>query len=202
MSAVFADDYHDLPAGKLAAVVTHLEMAAPPPPRGGPEGDWMLRRVASPDIAWFRALYRRIGEDWLWYSRLVMPDADLAAILQSPQVEVYALESGGADEGLLELDFRTPGDCELAFFGVTAPLIGSGAGRWLMTQALARAWSAAVSRVWVHTCTFDHPAALAFYQRSGFRPFRRQIEIVDDPRLAGILPLTAAPHIPVIGMPR
>ncbi|MGO4715945.1 GNAT family N-acetyltransferase [Bradyrhizobium sp. 2TAF24] len=199
---MLADHYHDLPARKIAAVVTHLEMHALPPLHRGPEGDWSLRRVVSPDLAWFRALYRRIGENWLWYSRLVMPDADLAAILRSPQVEVYALESEGHDEGLLELDFRTPGDCELAFFGVTAPLIGSGAGRWLMNRALERAWSAPVSRVWVHTCSFDHPSALAFYQRSGFLPFRRQIEIVDDPRLAGILPLTAAPHVPVIGTPR
>jgi len=198
---MLADDYHDLPAGKIAAVVTHLEMHAPPPPRRGPEGGWSLRRVVSPELAWFRALYRRIGENWLWYSRLVMPDADLAAILMSPQVEVYALESEGRDEGLLELDFRTPGNCELAFFGVTEPLIGSGAGRWLMNRALERAWSAPVSRVWVHTCTFDHPSALAFYQRSGFRPFRRQSQIVDDPRLAGVLPLTAAPHVPVIGAP-
>ncbi|MEW6641444.1 MAG: GNAT family N-acetyltransferase [Pseudomonadota bacterium] len=199
MSAVLADDYHDLPAGKIAAVVTHLEMVTPPSPRHGPEGGWTLRRVVSPDIAWFRGLYRRIGENWLWYSRLIMADADLAAILQSPQVEVYALESDGEDQGLLELDFRTPGDCELAFFGVTEPLIGGGAGRWLMNQALARAWSAPVSRVWVHTCTFDHPAALAFYQRSGFKAFRRQIEIVDDPRLAGVLPRSAAPHVPPIG---
>jgi hypothetical protein len=44
----------------------------------------------------------------------------------------------------------------------------------------------------------DHPDALAFYIRSGFRPFRRQIEITDDPRLTGVLPETAAPHVPII----
>jgi hypothetical protein len=50
----------------------------------------------------------------------------------------------------------------------------------------------------VHTCTLDHPAALAFYQRSGFVAYRRQVEIDDDPRLDGTLPADAAPHVPLI----
>ena len=85
------------------------------------------------------------------------------------------------------------------FFGVTAKLVGSGAGRWLMNRALEIAWSRPVTRVWLHTCTFDHPAALAFYQRSGFRPFRRQVEVVDDPRLDGTVPRDVAKHVPIIG---
>jgi GNAT superfamily N-acetyltransferase len=127
-----------------------------------------------------------------------MPDAELTAIIHSPLVEVYALEHEGRDEGLLELDFRDAGQCELAFFGVTAKLIGSGAGRWLMNRALELAWSRPVGRVWVHTCTFDHPAALAFYQRSGFRPFRRQVEVADDPRLDRTAPRDVARHVPII----
>src|SRR6267154_2188675 len=106
-----------------------------------------------------------------------MADAELAAIIRSPMVDVYALVHEDRDEGLLELYFRDAGQCELAFFGVTADLIGGGAGRWLMNRALELAWSRPVQRVWVHTCSFDHPAAVAFYQRSGFRAFRRQIEI-------------------------
>jgi hypothetical protein len=67
-----------------------------------------------------------------------------------------------------------------------------------MNRALERAWSHPVERAWVHTCTLDHPAALAFYQRSGFRAFRRQIEIADDPRLHGTAPRDAARHVPMI----
>ncbi len=193
---ILPDGYSDVPAGKIAAVVTHLEMTARPAPRPDPPGAWTLRRVETPDLNWFRDLYRRVGEEWLWFSRLQMSDADLAAIIQSPLVEVYALVQDGRDEGLLELDFRQPGQCELAFFGVTAKLIGSGAGSWLMNRALELMWSRPVARFWVHTCTLDHPSALAFYQRSGFRPFRRQIEIADDPRLDGTLPRSAAKHVP------
>jgi len=127
-----------------------------------------------------------------------MPDAELAAIIHAPLVEVYALEHEGRDEGLLELDFREAGQCELAFFGVTAKLIGTGAGRFLMNRALELSWSRPITRFWVHTCTLDHPSALTFYQRAGFRPFRRQVEIADDPRLDGSAPREAARHVPVI----
>jgi GNAT superfamily N-acetyltransferase len=194
----FPDGYSDVPAGKIAAVVTHLEMTERPAPRPDPSRTWTLRKVETPGLDWYRDLHRRVGEEWLWFARLRMADAELAAIIQSPLVEVYALVQDGRDEGLLELDFRETGQCELAYFGVTAKLIGGGAGRWLMNRALERAWARPVTRVWVHTCSFDHPAAVAFYQRSGFRAFRRQVEIADDPRLDGTAPRSAAGHVPII----
>jgi GNAT superfamily N-acetyltransferase len=195
---ILPDGYSDVPTGKIASVVTHLEMLRRPALPPDPVGTWTLRRVEAPGVDWFRDLYRRIGEEWLWFSRVRMADAELAAIIQAPGVEIYALVHDGRDEGLLELDFRQSGQCELVFFGVTEKLIGTGAGRFLMNRALERAWSGPVDRVWLHTCTFDHPAALAFYQRAGFRPFRRQIEIEDDPRLDGTAPRHVAKHVPII----
>ncbi|MET3911506.1 GNAT superfamily N-acetyltransferase [Bradyrhizobium sp. S3.3.6] len=192
------DGYSDIPAGKIAAVVTHLEMTARPAARDDRPGAWTLRKADAPPLDWYRDLYRRVGEEWLWLSRLRMNDAQLAAIIQAPGIEIYALVVDGRDEGLLELDFRDPGQCELVYFGVTAGLIGTGAARFLMNRALERAWSGDVRRVWVHTCTFDHPSAVAFYQRSGFIPFRRQIEVADDPRLDGAAPRDAAKHVPII----
>ncbi|WP_407167270.1 GNAT family N-acetyltransferase [Bradyrhizobium sp. ORS 111] len=192
------DGYSDVPAGKIAAVVTHLEMTACPSRRDDPPGAWRLRRVERPALDWYRDLYRRVGEEWLWFSRARMSDATLAVLIHTPGVEVHALSADGSDEGLLELDFREPGQCELVFFGVTSKLIGTGAGRYLMNRALELAWRNDVGRVWMHTCTFDHPSALAFYQRSGFRPFRRQIEVANDPRLDGTTPRDVARHVPVI----
>ena len=195
---ILPDGYSDVSAGKIAAVVTHLEMTAPPARRDDPPGAWSLRKIDAPALDWYRDLFRRVGEDWLWFSRARMTDAELAAIIHAPDIEVYTLVADGRDEGLLELDFREPGQCELAYFGVTSGLIGTGAARFLMNRALELAWSHDVRRVWVHTCTHDHPSAVAFYQRSGFRPFRRQIEIADDPRLDGTAPRTAANRVPII----
>lgn len=195
---ILPDGYSDIPAGKVAAIVTHLEMTMRPVPRPDPPQAWSLRRIEMPPLDWFRHLYRRVGEEWLWISRTRMLSAELAAIVQSPLVEIYALAHEGRDEGLLELDFREPGQCELVSFGVTEKLVGSGAGRWLMNRALEIAWSRPIERLWLHTCTYDHPAALAFYQRSGFRAFKRQIEVRDDPRLDGTAPRDVARHVPVI----
>jgi len=197
------DGYSDVPAGKIAAVVTHLEMVARPtaPPDhkdADIKGPWTLRRVAHPDVDWFRELYLRVGAEWLWFARARISDAELAAKIQSPRVDIHALVLDGADEGLLELDFRQPGACEIGMFGVTAELTGTGAGRWLMKRALELAWAQGVDRVWLHTCTYDHPAALPFYLRSGFRPFRRQIVVGDDPRLDETAPRDVAKHIPII----
>lgn len=194
------DGFYDVPPGKLAAVVTHLEMRQKAPLRPAPEPQGLaLQRIEAPAVDWYRALFRRVGaENWLWFSRLVMDETALEAILHDPLVEVYALRAGGEDKALLELDFRQAGECELAFFGLAAELIGGGVGRWLMNRAIELAWRRDIARFHVHTCTMDSPQALPFYMRSGFAPVRRQVEIADDPRLSGLLPETAAPQVPIL----
>ncbi len=193
------DGCHDVPAGTLAAVVTYLEMQTRPSPRAERGGaPWTLRRVESPSVEWYRALYSRVGSDWLWSSRLAMTDQALAAILGDARVEVHALACDGLDQGLLELDFSDPNACELAFFGLTAGLVGQGAGRWLMNRALDRAWARPLKRFWVHTCSLDSPGALDFYRRSGFHPYAVKVEVYDDPRLTGVLPRDAAQQVPLI----
>ncbi len=195
----WAPGYHDVPIGTLVNVVTNLEMRERPQVRPDPPGVRAhLRRVEHPSCAWYRALYHRVGDAYLWFSRLELDDTALRAVLDDPRVEVYALEDDGSDEGLLELDFRVTGACELTYLGLTATMIGTGTGRWLMNRALEIAWSHPVERVWLHTCTLDHPDAIAFYLRSGFTPFKRQIEVVPDPRVRGLVPRDAAPNVPII----
>ena len=127
------------------------------------------------------------------------PDAEVLATIRDPLVDVYALAWKGVDHGLLELDRREPPDLELAYFGLTPTLVGSGAGRWLMTQAIQAAWRHAPRRFWVHTCSLDHPKALPFYVRAGFTPYKRAVEVADDPRLIGLAPHDSAPWLPIIG---
>jgi GNAT superfamily N-acetyltransferase len=193
------DGYTPLPPGKVAAVVTMLEMTAPPAPlpeRG--DAGLALEPVPAPDIGWYRTLFRRIGEDWLWFSRLRLPDEELAALLADPGVAVHVLKKDDAEAGFIELDFRVPGEVELAFVGVVPELVGSGAGRFMMNRALALAWARAPKRVHVHTCTHDLQGALGFYMKAGFRPYAQAIEVTDDPRLSGLLRRDAAPHVALV----
>ncbi len=193
-----ASKFYDVPADKIAAVVTYLEMRSAPPAGEVSATHDELRRVENPDSDWYLELYRRIGENLLWFSRLTMPEAALSLILTDPEYEVYALSCDGADKGLLELDFRNEGECELCSFGVDPSLVGTGAGRALMTRAIEIAWSRPINRLWLHTCTLDHPKALPFYLRSGFTAYRREIEIADDPRLTGALRRDATQDVPII----
>jgi GNAT superfamily N-acetyltransferase len=191
--------YHPLPPGHLANVVTCLEMMEKPELRPVPGiAGARLERLHAPDTERFRALFRAVGRDNMWFSRLIMDEEKLATIIGHEDVHCHALVRDGQDIGLLELDFREAGQCELSFFGVVPAMVGTGAGRFLMNEALERAWDRPISRFWVHTCTFDHPNALGFYQRSGFRPYQVLVEVHKDPRLTGHLPKDASPGAPLI----
>lgn len=186
-----------VPATDLATIVTTLEMRTRPPLRPMPDAPLRLTPWDRPDPETYRALFRRVGEPWLWYSRLVMDDAALTAIIHDPRVSIFAVtDRAGIEVGMLELDDRRDAVCEISYFALVPELAGRGLGRWLMAQALARAWRPGIDRVWLHTCTLDHPSALNFYRAQGFTPVSRTIETFADPRVAGLLPPDAAPQIP------
>jgi GNAT superfamily N-acetyltransferase len=189
--------YDPVAEGGLAAVVTFLEMFEPPS-APVPSSPLRLSRIhPTPDE--YRRLFRLVGARWLWFSRLVMTEARLRAIIDHRDVQVFAvLDENGSAAGMVELDFREPTECELAFIGLVPELAGQGHGRWLLSEAVERAWADGIGRVQVHTCTLDHPAALAAYIRAGFTPYRRAIERFPDPRLLGILPRDCAPQVPLL----
>lgn len=193
--------YEPVAEGELAAVVTYLEMRSCPVSTV-PASTLDLYRIASPDPQLYRELFHLVGARWLWFSRLILDDEKLSAIIKDPQVELYSVhDTNGRDVGMLELDFRKEGQCELAFVGLVPRLSGRGHGRWLLAEAVSRAWRNNVVRVHVHTCSLDHPAALPAYRRAGFAPYKRAIERFPDPRLLGILPKDCAPQVPLLGTP-
>lgn len=184
----------------LATVVTFLEMHQAPAGEAGSPTPLRLQRLERPDLDDYRRLFRRVGARWLWFSRLVMNDAALKAIIHDPSVEIYAvLDESDGEAGMLELDFRQPGECELSFVALVPELAGKGHGRWLLSEAFRLAWREGIERVHVHTCSLDHPAALSAYRRAGFTAYRRAIERFPDPRLIGVLPLDCAPQVPLLG---
>ncbi len=188
-----------VPAGKLYTVITHLAMespperAVPPPPVPG----LTLDRRRDMAVADYLRLYHAIGDDWLWWSRLTWDESKLAANLVSNETEVYVAEADGEEIGLIELNLRPAPDIELRYFGLIPTWIGKGLGGWLLAHALAAAGRHRPRRMILNTCTLDHPGALAFYQRHGFVITHSEVDIVDDPRLIGLLSRDTAPHIPL-----
>lgn len=180
----------DAPQGKLSDIVTYLEMTARPvrPPVPAPAGKLALMRAERCTTAFYRFLYDTVGGPWLWFERRLWSDERLAAWIERPEVEILVLHVGGVPAGFYELDHGAASEVELAYFGLMPEFIGRGYGAYLLRAAVDGAWQRNPRRLWVHTCTFDHPRALGAYQRAGFVVYRREPIIFDDPRLSGALP--------------
>ncbi|MES0870773.1 GNAT family N-acetyltransferase [Pseudovibrio sp. SCP19] len=193
------DGYTDLPEGKIATVVTHLEMLEKPALKPIDRPDLTLQQADKIDPEAYRTLFRRVGEPWLWFARLVMNNEELEATLNKPTNEFYVAMKDGEPVGMVELNVAKEDEVTLSYFGLVPEAVGGGAGRWLMNHAITQAFSRpTVKRFWLHTCTGDSPQALQFYIRSGFKPFKRAIEVADDPRVLGVLDPASAPHVPFL----
>jgi GNAT superfamily N-acetyltransferase len=191
--------YYQLPPGKLANIAHRLQMFAKPPrPLADFPTDLKLVPAAKSNPDTYRSLFRSIGQDLLWFSRLIMTDEKLLDTLSNPGTESFELKRGEHVIGILELSFRDMPDCELSFFGLVPSEVGKGTGRMLIDEAIRRAFEKPISRFWLSTCTLDHPKALSFYKKAGFTPYARFVEVHDDPRLQGKLPLESAPQIPLL----
>lgn len=190
----------ELAPGKIANVVTYLSMNQKP--------DWAsvdidqsglyLRQDRKYDLPRYRELFLQVGQEWLWSSRLDYDDTKLADCLHDEQTNFFEVMLDDNVAGMVELYRHSPQDVEITFFGLKPEYTGRKLGRNVMQLTLNEAWTACVQKVWLHTCTFDHPGALKFYQRCGFEPTGIAVEIMDDPRLLGRLPETAGLHIPLL----
>jgi len=177
-------------APQLRCVVTYLEMREPPrhPNILAGRHKIALMRAETPTLSFYRYLYNTIGEPWLWWERRALDDEALAAIIHDPKVEIFVLYYDGVPAGYIELDLRIDGEIEVAYFGLIPEFIGRGLGAYLLGWALDEAWQREPDRVWVHTCNFDHPKAIATYQQAGFTPYKQEAKAIDDPRATGLLP--------------
>jgi GNAT superfamily N-acetyltransferase len=148
---------------------TYLQMLAHParvfpPPKEG----LTVVHSKKPTVAYYRFLYDTVGRDYDWTSRKKLSEAELAALLNDPPLEIHVLMVEGVPAGFAELDRRSEGEIELVQFGLMPEFIGQGLGRYFLQWTIDKAWSYHPRRFWLHTCTKDHPAALANYLKAGF----------------------------------
>jgi GNAT superfamily N-acetyltransferase len=125
-------------------------------------------------VPFYRFLYDAVGKQFRWLSRRKMSDEELAAILDDPRNELHVLHVDGTPAGFAELDRRRADEIELTQFGLMSDFIGQGLGKWFLQWAVDKAWSYGPKRFWLHTCTFDHPAALPNYTKAGFVLYKQE----------------------------
>ena len=154
----------------MIATRTYLEMTEPANLRPVPAiGGVDVVRESPCDPSLYRRLYRDVGGAYRWTDRAAWTEAEIARHVDQPEIDVWTVHVDGALAGFFELR-RVPedGSVELAYFGLLPAFTGRGLGGHLLTVAVRTAWALGPSRIWVHTCTLDHPAALPNYLRRGF----------------------------------
>ena len=153
---------------------THLEMTdrAKLKPARRASLDFQLVRAEIPCPELNRFLYAAVGARWWWYSRLPWDYARWFAYLDRPELETWVAYVSGTPAAYFELERQDGANVEIVYFGVMPRFIGKGLGGALLHAAGSRAWDMGASRVWVHTCTLDHPQALKNYQARGFEIFK------------------------------
>lgn len=174
------------PFDRIAVSVTFLRMDGPPVPAWPalPPGV-TIELLRGIDVETYRSLYDRVGQDWLWWLRRMMPDAMLASLLADPAIAIHLLRVDGREAGFFELDASPWPDVNLSYFGLLPGTIGKGLGLAMLGAAVEQVFSGPARGMTVNTCTADHPRALPNYQRAGFRVLRRIDEVWDIPRRLG-----------------
>jgi GNAT superfamily N-acetyltransferase len=156
--------------------VFYLQMESPSPCRASrPPGDLSVAQIEKPSAELYRSLYDAVGENYNWRSRRKLSPTELEAIIQHPENDFLVLTVNGQHAGFAELDRRKSGDIEIVQFGLVPGFIGQGLGKWFLEKVLESAWHHQPRRIWLHTCTLDHAAALPNYLKAGFTLYKQEV---------------------------
>lgn len=122
-------------------------------------------------------LYQLVGEQWEWEDKLTLSDEEWEKEINSPNLRTWVAYYRGTIAGYFELRNDDEGNTEIVYFGLAPNFIGKGFGGYMLSQAIKHAWAVPnTKRVWVHTCSLDHPSALLNYQARGFKLYKTQQE--------------------------
>ncbi len=133
-----------------------------------------VAKVVKPMPTLNRFFYTAVGADWFWVDRLSWNLAAWRKFLDRPEVETWILSVAGVPAGYYELEWQPGNDVEIAYFGLLPEFAGQGLGAHLLTHAIERGWNWGAKRVWVHTCSLDHPHALAHYEARGLKQYQQE----------------------------
>lgn len=161
---------------------TYLEMTSPGDlkPAGSVGPGVRLEELTACPWHFYRYLYTEVGRPHHWRDRLPWTEGQFREWLAGPSA-LWLLSVEGAPAGFFELRTHSDNSVEIAYFGLLPEFQARGLGKYLLTRAVEAAWAAGPSRVWLHTCTLDHPRALPNYLERGFRTVREErYEVAGD----------------------
>ena len=160
----------------MSLVTTYLQMNSPAQLRRQrcAEEGFQVREQTERDWHFNRDLYLAVGENWSWTDKRTWTDDRWKEYGPAPELRTFGAYLNDTLAGYYELRGDEEGGVEIAYFGLLPQFLGRGLGGALLTSAIEQAWqmSPSVARVWLHTCTLDHPRALANYQARGMTIYK------------------------------
>ncbi len=156
-------------------IIYYLEMRSPADLKGKPGVPGLeIKALTDKDFQLNKRLYRLVGKQWQWNDNLDWSDEQWKAYAEAVNLHTWLAYFEGTLAGYFELHQQAGNDVEIAYFGLLPQFIGRGLGGYLLTRAIKSAWDLGASRVWVHTCSLDHPGALGNYQARGMQVFKTE----------------------------
>lgn len=164
-----------------SVTITYLEMrdASQHRPSKPPTCDFEFMQASAPCPELNRFFYTSVGANWHWYSRLSWDYRRWFNYLNRAELETWIGYVSGTPAGYVELERQSGDDVEIVYFGLLPSFVGRSLGGPLLSAAISRAWQMGAARVWVHTCSLDHPGALKNYEARGFRIYQ-QVEQTEE----------------------
>lgn len=158
--------------------VSFLQMLSPCQLNGKPcpasDAVLMEAKVKLPELN--RFLYTAVGGDWYWVDRLGWTYQQWQQAIGDERHRTFVCYWQGTSAGYFELKKHDDDSVEIQYFGLIPRFTGIGLGGWLLSRSIEEAWNWQAKRVWVHTCTLDHPAALANYKARGLVYYGKEFE--------------------------
>ncbi|KUJ83719.1 N-acetyltransferase [Microbulbifer flavimaris] len=151
----------------------YLEMPDPEQLRGKPQPpELTVNEAVLKEFRFNRYLYQLVGEPWQWVDKLTLSDQAWQEYAERDSLRTWVAYHRGAIAGYYELERQSDGSVQIAYFGLAPRFVGKGFGGYLLTHALQSAWAwDRPRRVWVHTCSLDHPGALGNYEARGMKVY-------------------------------
>jgi len=122
-------------------------------------------------------LHTMVGYEYRWGGRNNWDRNDWNWYVNRDELETWVAYISATPIGYFELEKGTESDIHIQAFGLLPNFIGKGFGGYLLTKAVEIAWDMQAKRIWVNTCSHDHPHALQNYLARGFKI----IKVTEEP---------------------
>ena len=142
---------------------------------------YLVKKI-KPDFHLNKFFYKQVGKKHRWIDRLSWSDEKWINYISNKNLETYIICESEELVGFFEL-LNNPElqETEISYFGLLEEYIGKGIGGYALSVAIKKSFEKNIRRVWLHTCTLDHPNALKNYIARGMTIFKKEyINILDS----------------------